>query len=273
MIKNGIPPNKIRINLLNDYNKHNKFNFIPTLTQIQSRSQVLRNQIPNNSDHTKVKSLLDLQNFIKTKLFSNITYTNNNLSPTQCIILNDFNYEVKQNDKTSMCTGFTFTCKKFLENIKKCIKSQPSGLRLAWGGTYKLMSNGWTLILFGSICTKFEKNGIIKHSFVPFSCTLTRSEAYQAFTSIIDSFFISLDLLKIPRETINVQTFSQDHCGAGANGVDYLNYMLHKNLGTNIILLDCETHVTRKIKQKKHLINGTNYICIYLFNYILKYMF
>ena len=65
--------------------------------------------------------------------------------------------------------------------------------------------------------------------------------------------------------------FSQD--GAGAHGVDYLNYMLHKNLGTNIILLDCETHVTRKIKQKKHLINGTNYICIYLFNYILKYMF
>ena len=67
-------------------------------------------------------------------------------------------------------------------------------------------------MLFGSMCTKLLKHCIIKYSLVRFSYMLTGSEVYQAFTPIIDSYFIALSLLKIPNDDINVKTFSQDCC-------------------------------------------------------------
>ena len=57
---------------------------------------------------------------------------------------------------------------------------------------------------------------------IPFSLTLTRSEVYPAFRSIIDGCVVSLKFLKIPIDSINIQSLSQDHCFAAANGLDYL---------------------------------------------------
>jgi hypothetical protein len=113
------------------------------------------------------------------------------------------------------------------------------------------MSNGWTLILFGSICNKLKENGEIKHSFVPFICSITRTESYLAFTSIIDSFFNCLQLLNISKSELTVLSFSQDHCGAGANGIEYLSCKINKP----IIMLDCETHVRRKTHEKRSLLS------------------
>jgi hypothetical protein len=184
--------------------------------------------------------------FITTnQIPSEIIYTS---SSTDCWILHSFTPD-KENENSM---GFTFTCGKFMTNIKNCIENGECGLRLSWDGTYRLTCNGWVLILFGSIYTKFKNDGSISHSFIPFTCTMTKTESIVAFRSIIDSFFTCLNLLNINKDRVNVLSFSQDHTQTGALGVDYLR----KKLIKPIILLSCETHVRRKVNENKSLLAG-----------------
>ena len=60
------------------------------------------------------------------------------LNSNVVIILKHVNYDNKKNDANHTSIGK----KNVLLNIKNTINAQPSGLRLSWDGTYKLISNG-----------------------------------------------------------------------------------------------------------------------------------
>ena len=273
MLSNNVCPNKIRNSLMIKYEKNDDMlDFLPTIKQIRSRQQSLKKSTTDAGcqEIYEIRDISDLRTFINDKRISEDFNLLGIESNTQCLVLNSYDFEVKIEDQVTTCTGFTFTCKTFLQNIKKCVDCQISGMRLSWDGTYKLLRNGWTLILFGSISLKFGHGGLISHSFIPFSLTLTRSEAYPAFRSIMDAFVFSLKLLKIPIESINIQSLSQDHCFAAANGLDYLKNLFPNNKSI-INLLDCETHVGRKIREKKNLLSTINSLSNILYLKLIIY--
>lgn len=86
--------------------------------------------------------------------------------------------------------GFVFSSENVTKNILSAIKCSPDGLSLALDGTYKLLFNGWVLIVLSSHTVNYTLNNNVNgrkesHSAIPFLFCLVRSEAQPAFDCLL----------------------------------------------------------------------------------------
>ena len=134
------------------------------------------------------------------------------------IIIGEFN-QAAQNDEGKLvpCQGFIGSSKAMLNNLEKLAAAQPEGIILYLDGTYKLLINGWVLILLGGVTLKFSPTGISSHSFVPVLECITRSECEPAFAALFQTFCTVAD--RYAGLQLKISVLVQDHCQASANAV------------------------------------------------------
>lgn len=141
-----------------------------------------------------------------------------NVPTTGFFVVGSFDQSAINDDgDTVPCHGFIGTSKVMLDNIKLLSLAQPDGLVLYIDGTYKLLTNGWVLILLGGVTLKMNNSGECSHSFVPILECLTRSECEPAFSAIYKCFCKVAD--EYSNIALKVAVVMQDHCQASANAL------------------------------------------------------
>ena len=192
-------------------------------------------------------------------------------------IIGEFDQLAKNDeDKEVPCQGFIGSSKSILNNLTKLTQAQPDGLVLYLDGTYKLLINGWVLILLGGVTIKLTSAGAYSHSFVPILECITRSECEPAFSALFRALCLVAD--KYATMTLKISVLVQDHCQASANAVRntlqrllpqvkrkyfimIIIYLLTLALEkeNEVLLGGCETHVLRKIDEQKRLLQNNDY--------------
>jgi hypothetical protein len=88
-------------------------------------------------------------------------------------------------------SGFVFSTPRVLSNIQVAMRDLPTGVPISLDGTYKLVNNGWTLLVVGTHTVgrpaigSTPTSGTYAHSFLPFVMALSKSESEQAYRSLL----------------------------------------------------------------------------------------
>ena len=88
--------------------------------------------------------------------------------------------------------GFVFSSFAILENIKVAMSDKTEGVSLAMDGTYKLLFNGWVLIVLSTHTVNYTTSQTTKkhtetHSAIPMLFCLVRTEAQPAFDAVLST--------------------------------------------------------------------------------------
>jgi len=162
----------------------------------------------------------ELQNFIITNLrmdFANLK-ADDAVPMDRFVVLGQFNQSATNDEgETVQCQGFIASNKMMLDNIQLLHVAQPDGLVLYLDGTYKLLDNGWVLILLGGVTLNVSAYGECSHSFVPILHCLTRSECEPAFAAVFKTFTQLAD--EYAGIILKIDVVMQDHCQASANAL------------------------------------------------------
>ena len=157
-------------------------------------------------------------NQLRSYVTKNMVTDFTNIPTTGFFVVGEFDQSaINDEGETVPCHGFIGTSKIMLDNIKLLSLAQPDGLVLYIDGTYKLLTNGWVLILLGGVTLKINNSGDCSHSFVPILECLTRSECEPAFAAIYKCFCKMAD--EYSNIALKVSVIMQDHCQASANAL------------------------------------------------------
>jgi hypothetical protein len=218
---------------------------VPLESQLKSRKQTLMTQCSG----TSLSSYADVQVwaaskkcFTKEEFFGEmVTYDPDTDSAefvkqghsyqNDLIVLSTFSFPV-ESDKPTL--GVVVTSRRVFRNTILAIRGQPAGVVGVTDGTYKLHRGGWTVIDFGTSCTRFAQSEYVQ-SFMPFGYLFVRTEntpAYRAFFHIVKQGvreFFGMDL--------NLAHGSLDHCDSIKGAF--------LQVWPSILLTTCWPHVLR----------------------------
>ena len=82
------------------------------------------------------------------------------INEDEVLYLNSFNQEAINDDGDTVQTqGCVVTSPYLALQIKNCVSAQPNGVHLMVDGTYKLVFNGWVLVILAGHCVNFSIKG------------------------------------------------------------------------------------------------------------------
>ena len=196
--------------------KTNRFIYFVQCTLIQHTTIKVR----GDAITVEVNTNGELRNFISKNFIHDLAALKaDELYPEEkYFIIREFDQLARNDeDREVPCQGFIGSNKRMLNNLSKLVSVQPDRLILYLDGTYKLLINGWVLILLGGVTLKQSVSGAISHSFVPVLECITRSECEPAFAALFSAFCDVADKYAAVRLKISVVV--QDHCQASFNAV------------------------------------------------------
>jgi len=156
-------------------------------------------------------SLSDIQNISNySKRLMNATSNNINTNAELLMFLNDqivtpeaWNNEIDLNKMcivtlfdgidmkhslniTDTIAGFSFCSKNMIEFLENQMENSKSGINLNIDGTYKLIKNGWVLLILSGYNILFKKGNFV-HSAKPLMFTLVNVEKEASYKACLDS--------------------------------------------------------------------------------------
>jgi hypothetical protein len=163
------------------------------------------------------------------------------LKMNELFVMKIFSYVTTIGGRDIQSIGIIFSSRRVLCNVFRAHQNQGSdGVLGVTDGTYKIHFGGWTLVNFGTYCTRYVNKGYSKH-YVPFSFMFVRTEHESTYSELFRTTrdFSQL-IFGIP---LHIAFGSLDYCVPIANAF--------RATWADISLVTCWPHMKRKSGEQK----------------------